>query len=252
MFPEKCDYQFGVAPRSGIYKIESVENGRSLSVSQNWVSLENQAFYSQYQVVPDGERRIFDNQELADELLGDIPNSATLRILFYKSGEQTLEVIKEILPNGYLRITQKSTRPDGTPFTNIDVYHKQMSVLPYASSVGSVAIKPTEEGVIKHKALQAMEEQTNMQLSQIREQIELLARQAQEISKRRELSMMIYEAKLNFQPVIGHTYFLYEKKDGQHILSLISPREWGGSGPHKQFISAVRLLADHTWVEVDF
>jgi predicted transcriptional regulator len=53
-----------------------------------------------------------------------------------------------------------------------------MSVLPYSASVGGAVIKPTEEGVIRHKALSAMEEQTNMQLEQIRKQIELLALQA--------------------------------------------------------------------------
>ena len=50
-------------------------------------------------------------------------------------------------------------------FTNVEIYHKQMSVLPYASSLTGVAIRPTKEGVIKHKALSAMEEQTNMQLN---------------------------------------------------------------------------------------
>jgi hypothetical protein len=34
------------------------------------------------------------------------------------------------------------------------------------------------------------------------------------------------------------------------MLSLVSPGEWGGNGPFKQFISSVRLLADHTWVEI--
>ena len=96
-----------------------------------------------------------------------------------------------------------------------------------------------------------MEEQTNMQFAQIRRQIELLALQAQEIQKRKELSMMIYNAKLNFQPVIGQVYFLYEKKDDNLMISMVSPREWGnGTGPFKRFIAAVKLLADHTWMEI--
>ena len=89
-----------------------------------------------------------------------------------------------------------------------------------------------------------------MQLDQIKQQIELLARQAQEIRKRKELSLMIYEAKLNFKPQIGHTYHLYEKNDSTHILSLVAPQEWGGNGPFKQYVSSVQLLADHTWKEV--
>ncbi|MBC7850391.1 MAG: DUF2452 domain-containing protein [Chitinophagaceae bacterium] len=126
-----------------------------------------------------------------------------------------------------------------------------MSVLPYSSSVSGAVIKPTEEGVIRHKALTAMEEQTNMQLDQIRKQVELLALQAQEIQKRKELSILIYSAKLNFSPVIGQVYYLYEKKDESHILSLVSPKEWGNSsGPFKRFLAGVKLLADHTWMEV--
>jgi hypothetical protein len=251
LFPEKCDYQHGLAPKSGITKIESTHNEKKLTISVNWVSLENEAFYTQYEVIPDGERHPFGNQETAHNYISEIANSSTLKInLFNEAGVQLLDITYEILSNGHLKITQKGMNAKQEPFTNIEVYHKQLSVLPYASSVGSVAIKATKEGVIKHKALSAMEEQTNMQLDQIRQQIELLARQAQELRKRKELSLMIYEARLSFKPQIGQVYHLYEKKDGSHVLSLVAPQEWGGSGPFKQFVSSVKLLADHTWMEV--
>ena len=250
LFPEKCDFQFGIPPKSGNYKIESSKNGSELSISINWVSLTNDAFYTQYHVKPDGELQPFDNQDLADSIQASIIDQSTIQIDFIKETTTILEVTHEILSNGYLKLTQKGLNAKGDPFTNLEIYHKQMSVLPYASASSSVAIGPTKQGVIKHKALAAMEEQTNMQLNQIKQQIELLARQAQEISKRKELSLMIYEASLGFKPQIGHTYHLYEKKDGTHTLSLIAPREWGGQGPFKQFVSSVLLLADHTWKEV--
>jgi Protein of unknown function (DUF2452) len=177
-------------------------------------------------------------------------DSIRFEIHFYKKGEVALHIVHEIMPNGYMKITQQGTRDDGTTYTNSEIYHKQMSVLPYASSVSGAVIKANEEGLIKHKALTAMEEQTNMQLQQIRKQIELLALQAQEIQKRKELSLMIYDARLSFKPNIGQTYFLYEKKDGSHMLSLVSPKEWGGSGPFKKFVAGVKLLADHTWMEL--
>ncbi len=250
LFPEKCQFQFGLVPKSGNYKIESTHNGHHLLISINWVSIENEAFYSQYEVVPDDEIRPFENQEIADSIKANILNASTIKCTFFKAEKETLTVTHEILSNGYLRITQSGFNPDAQPFSNIEIYHKQMSVLPYASSVGSVAIRPTKEGVIKHKALSAMEDQTNMQLNQIRQQIELLAKQAQEIRKRKELSLMIYEAKLSFKPQIGQVYHLYEKRDSSHILSLVAPQEWGGAGPFKQFLSSVQLLADHTWIEV--
>ncbi len=251
LFPEKCDFQYGLTPKSGNYKIESIRNGHALSISINWVSLDNEAFYSQYEMVPDEELHPFENQDMADTIKSGILNASTLQTIFIKEEKTILEVTNEILPNGYMKVTQKGTTKEGEPFVNTEIYHKQMNILPYASSVGSVVIRPTKEGVIKHKALSAMEEQTNMQLDQIRQQIELLAKQAQEIRKRKELSMMIYEARLSFKPQIGHTYHLYEKKNGTHMLSLVAPHEWGGAGPFKQFISSARLLADHTWVEIN-
>lgn len=250
LFPEKCVFEQGIAPKSGNYKIESTQNGRALSMSINWVSLDNEAFYTQYNVIPDNTLHDFDNKELADSIKGNILNASALKTSFVKNNEIVLSVLHEIMPNGYLRVTQDGVNIEGKPFKNIEIYHKQLSVLPYSASVAGVAIRPTKEGVIKHKALSAMEDQTNMQLNQIKEQIELLARQAQEIRKRKELSMMIYEAKLTFKPQIGYTYHLYEKKDGNHMLSLVSPKEWGNGSPFKQFVSSVKLLADHTWIEV--
>ena len=166
------------------------------------------------------------------------------------NGQVKVSATHEILPNGFLKITQEGVTPEYRRFKNVEVYHKQMSVLPYASSVSGVAIRPTKEGVIRHQALTAMEEQTNMQLDQIKQQIELLARQAQEIVKRKELSLMIYEAKLNFRPVIGQVYHLYQRNDDSYLLSMISPQEWGDGGPFKQFVASAKLLADHTWVEI--
>ena len=160
LFPEKCDFQFGLAPKSGNYKIESVKNGHHLLISINWVSVENEAFYSQYEITPDDEIRPFENQEIADSVQAIIINASTIRCVFFKEDKKILTVTHEILSNGYLRITHEGFNKESEAFTNIEIYHKQMSVLPYASSVGSVAIRPTKEGVIKHKALSAMEDQT--------------------------------------------------------------------------------------------
>ena len=176
---------------------------------------------------------------------------ANFEVTFFKEQHPVITVLNELMPNGYLKITQRGSNAVGDSYTNTEFYHKQLSVMPYSTSVSGAVIKATEEGVIRHKALTAMEEQTNMQLDQIRKQIELLAIQAQEIQMRKELSMIIYGAKLSFVPVIGHTYYLYEKADASHVLSLISAKEYGGgSGPYKKFIAPVKLLADHTWKEV--
>ena len=250
LFPEKGTYEYGNRPKSGIYKIEATTNKKEITVITNWVTLENQAFASQYNLTADGELHAFTETDFADSVKANFIDAINFEILFYKNEELVLEVLNELLPNGYLSITQKGFTAEQKQYINKEIYHKQLSVLPYAASAAGAIIKPTEEGVIRHKALSAMEEQTNMQLQQIRKQIELLALQAQEIQMRKELSMIIYNAKLSFTPVIGSLYYLYEKKDGNHVVSMISPKEWGGGSPYKSFIAQVKLLADHTWIEI--
>lgn len=249
LFPEKGAYEKGDRPKSGIYKISAPEERKLLSISHNWVTLENQAFTADFDVIADGDINSFAVEEIAETAKVLFVDSIRFELFFYRNAEQVLHIIHEIMPNGYLKLTEHGLK-DGVAYTNTELYHKQMSVLPYASSVAGAVIKANEEGIIKHKALTAMEEQTNMQLQQIRKQIELLALQAQEIQKRKELSMMIYEARLSFKPNIGQTYFLYERKDSTHMLSLIAPKEWGTNGPFKKFIAGVKLLADHTWMEL--
>jgi hypothetical protein len=250
LFPEKGQYEKGERPKSGIFKIESIEGEKKLAFYKTWVSLENNAFSTSFQILPDGNAYPFEHADIADEVQSVFNDGISFETVFLKNKERILEVAYDIMPNGYLRITEKGFTEENKPYVNTEYFHKQMSVLPYSSSVSGAVIRPTKEGVIRHKALTAMEEQTNMQLDQLRRQIELLALQAQEIQKRKELSMLIYGAKLSFSPVIGQQYYLYEKQDRSLLLSMISPKEWGGgAGPFKKFIAAVKLLADHTWME---
>lgn len=44
LFPEKSEFEYQIVPKSGNYKIESVQNAHALSFSHNWVNIENEAF----------------------------------------------------------------------------------------------------------------------------------------------------------------------------------------------------------------
>jgi hypothetical protein len=120
-------------------------------------------------------------------------------------------------------------------------------LLPYPHHIGSPAFSPTEKGVIKSRSFNAMEEQTNIQLKQIREQIDLLARQAESLKNRVEVSKAVYAAEMNFDPVVGHEYHLYARKEEDFVLSMVGPEEWGKKTRFKHFVASVRLLGDRTW-----
>jgi hypothetical protein len=55
----------------------------------------------------------------------------------------------------------------------------------------------------------------------------------------------VYSATYNFIPVMGETYYLYEKKDGSPFLSLIAPTEW----PMK-FVGATKLDSNNKWIKL--
>lgn len=120
-------------------------------------------------------------------------------------------------------------------------------LLPYAHTIGSAVIRPEDKGKIKGRAVAAMRQQTEKQMSQLYRQMQLLAEQANEIKRRVEVSERIYSASMGFEPLVGHTYYLYERNDGTDLLSMVAPEEWGRSVNFKRFIAKVTLLADHTW-----
>ncbi len=125
------------------------------------------------------------------------------------------------------------------------------STLPYAHNVGSAVIKPEDKGKIKGRALSAMCEQTDQQLAQIKEQIDLLASQVQKIEKRKQISEQIYASRIGFEPIIGKVYHLYQKEDGNYQVSMLSDADWGRSKPNWEYLSAIKLLGDHTWDIID-
>lgn len=124
--------------------------------------------------------------------------------------------------------------------------------LEYGHHVGSAIVKAEDIGKQKGRAISAMEHQTDQQLGQIYEQMQLLADQAKKINQRKDISERIYLANFRFEPIINHTYYLYQDEDLSHVLSIISPDQWGRSRRNKyEWVATVKLLGDHTWDIVD-
>ena len=130
---------------------------------------------------------------------------------------------------------------------NPDKVAENPGLLPYAHTAGGAVIKPDDMGKVKGRSVLAMRQQTDRQMNQLYEQMEVLARQAKLLADRKEISERIYDAAMGFEPIISETYYLYEKEDGSDLLSLVAPHEWGRSFKYSRFLAKVLLLADHTW-----
>jgi hypothetical protein len=134
---------------------------------------------------------------------------------------------------------------------NPDKVAENPGLLPYAHTAGGAVIKPDDMGKVKGRSVLAMRQQTDRQMNQLYEQMEVLARQAKLLADRKEISERIYDAAMGFEPSISETYYLYEKEDGSDLMSLVAPEEWGRSFKYSRYLAKVKLLADHTW-EVEY
>jgi hypothetical protein len=149
----------------------------------------------------------------------------------------------------------KKKKPSGdNAFVNPidkDKVAENPGLLPYAHTAGGAVIRPEDKGRIRGNAMTAMYDQTDRQMEQLRQQMETLVRQARSLDQRMQISEVIYQADIPFQPVIHHIYHLYRRKtDGTHVISMIAPAEWGRKAPYEH-MATVRLLGDHTWEVLD-
>ncbi len=153
--------------------------------------------------------------------------------------------------------------------------------LPYGHNRGSALVVPTDYDSMKKKALKAMFEHAEIQLSPLQEQMAFLSRkkenllllpgksddvaaqstqlslqlldeqvdfiknQLRSIQEKYLISLEILKAKFSFVPVHGETYYLYQKGD-ERVLMLVGPHQWELDS-NTLYIATIKLLADASW-----
>jgi len=87
-------------------------------------------------------------------------------------------------------------------------------------------------------------------LQVIAEQVRFLQEQARKVLEEARLNALLHKTNCNFKKIPGKTYYIYKqrKNPDQEFLSMISPEEWGPSGP--EFVAGYRLEFDMSWTEL--
>ena len=100
LFPEKGIHEQGERPKSGTYKISIGSEINTISFDMNWLTLENIAYSSSYQITADGDLHLLINNEIADKASIEFIDSISFSVSFYKEDQLVLKVMHEIMPNG--------------------------------------------------------------------------------------------------------------------------------------------------------
>merc|ERR1712062_95546 len=87
-------------------------------------------------------------------------------------------------------------------------------------------------------------------LTVIAEQVRFLQEQARKVLEEARLNALIHKTACNFKKIPGKTYYVYKqrKNPDDEFMSMISPEEWGSSGP--EFVAGYRLEYDMSWTEL--
>ena len=64
------------------------------------------------------------------------------------------------------------------------------------------------------------------------------------------LNALVHKTNCNFKKIPGKTYYIYKQKKNpdEEFMSMISPEEWGESGP--EFVGGYKLEDDMSWTEL--
>lgn len=115
----------------------------------------------------------------------------------------------------------------------------EASSLHYPTNVGAPKIEITDTVSWKNNNLQKTNAQFKAKFSNLKKAFDAFAEQY-------KYNELLYSIKYNFEPIVGQTYHLYQNKQEEYFLSIISPNECSF-----KYSGSYYLNDDMLWVKAD-
>lgn len=126
-------------------------------------------------------------------------------------------------------------KPDLIVWSEEEGYNARVKA--YPTTVGSQGFDLPNVPLFREVSSKKMMDVFNRETQEIKDRI-------QRMYDEYNTSIMVWESKISFEPIIGKTYYLYNLK-GQRTLSLISPTEWGRE---VDSLGSFILNSDNKWI----
>jgi hypothetical protein len=127
-------------------------------------------------------------------------------------------------------------RPDLIVWSEKDGYDAKLRT--YPTSNGSQSFDLPNVPLFRSEASKKMMDVFNREHQEIKERIEKMYDEY-------NTSIMVWESKISFEPIVGKSYFLYIFAE-ELTLSLIGPDEWNRG---KDFVGEFLLNSDNKWIK---
>ncbi len=127
-----------------------------------------------------------------------------------------------------------SKKPDNVVYDeDLQVYNAKS--LAFGTNITAPKIELTDISNWKNNTVSKVNHLLSARFENLQEEYKKLQEQY-------EYNQLIYEAKFNFEPIIGNTYHLYKKADKTTFLSILAPNEC-----NFDYIKSFKLNVDQIW-----
>lgn len=125
-------------------------------------------------------------------------------------------------------------KPDLVVFDE-DTQQYNAAVIPYATSASSPVIKPLNTATWRNDGVDRVNKQFKSKFDELKKEYEAMMEQF-------EYNDLVYNAKFNFEPIIGEVYYLYNDKNEKPFLSIIHPDQC-----NFYYLGSFRLNSQKMW-----
>lgn len=128
-------------------------------------------------------------------------------------------------------------KPDLIVFDE-DTQQYDAAIKPYGTSSSSPVIKPLNTATWRNDGVDRVNKQFKSKFDELKKEYEAMMEQF-------EYNDLIYNAKFNFEPIIGEVYYLYNDKKEEPFLSIIQPDQCNFN-----YLGSFRLNSQKMWEKI--
>lgn len=136
--------------------------------------------------------------------------------------------------------------------TDLTIAFFNRNVSPYATEAGGFKFDLVPVTKQKDIMLNVARLHAQQEYDRIIELVAVLQKQAADIKRRLEITDAVHAAEYQFQIAHGNIYWLvFDTRKNITRLTITGPSDWSTGKPEEyEYITQVKWLGDHTWVEV--
>ena len=125
-------------------------------------------------------------------------------------------------------------KPDNVVF-DTETQKYDAALKPYATSVGAPVITTTDTLAWKNRSINKVNHKVQAKYLELKAEYETMMKEF-------EYNQLIFDSKFSFEPIIGETYHLYKRENGESFLSVIAPTQCNFN-----FIGSFYLSVEQIW-----